>query len=104
LRLALRSRLPHPGATAAARLSRFLAVTGKDFLSFTVLFKFLELLMPLPILKLLSFVLAWLACAPALAHEGHGLAGSHWHVTDAWGFAALGLGLVALVWFSKGGK
>ena len=60
--------------------------------------------MPLQILKLLSFVLAWLACAPALAHEGHGLGGSHWHVTDAWGFAALGLGLVALIWFSKGGK
>ena len=49
--------------------------------------------MPLPILKLLSFVFAFLACAPALAHE-----------TDAWGFAALGLGLVALIWFSKGGK
>ena len=60
--------------------------------------------MPLPILKLLSFVLAWLACAPALAHEGHGLGGSHWHVTDAWGFVALGLGLAAAVWFSKGGK
>ena len=56
------------------------------------------------ILKLLSFVFAFLACAPALAHEGHGLAGSHWHVTDAWGFVALGLGLVALIWFSKGGK
>ena len=60
--------------------------------------------MPLQILKLLTFVLAWLACAPALAHEGHGLAGSHWHVTDAWGFVALGLGLAAAVWFSKGDK
>ena len=60
--------------------------------------------MPLPILKLLSFVFAFLASAPALAHEGHGLAGSHWHVTDAWGFVALGLSLLAAVWFSKGGK
>jgi len=32
------------------------------------------------------------------------LAGSHWHETDAWGFVALGLGLVTLIWFSKGGK
>ena len=56
------------------------------------------------ILKLLSLVFAFLACAPALAHEGHGLGGSHWHVTDAWGFVALGLGLAAAVWFSKGDK
>jgi len=60
--------------------------------------------MPKQILNLLVFCLALVACAPALAHEGHGLAGSHWHVTDAWGFVALGLGLVALIWFSKGGK
>ncbi len=60
--------------------------------------------MPQQILKLLSFVLAWLACTPALAHEGHGLAGSHWHMADAWGFAALGLGLVAAIWFSKEDK
>ena len=60
--------------------------------------------MPQQILKLLSFVFAWLACAPALAHESHGLGGSHWHVADAWGFAALGLGLAAAVWFSKEDK
>ena len=60
--------------------------------------------MPQQSLKLLSFVFAWLACAQALAHEGHGLAGSHWHVADAWGFAALGLGLAAAVWISKEDK
>ena len=60
--------------------------------------------MPQQILKLLSFVLALLACTPALAHDGHGLAGSHWHVTDAWGFVALGLSLGAAIWFSKGKK
>ena len=56
------------------------------------------------ILKLLSLVFALVACAPALAHDGHGLAGSHWHATDVWGFVALGLGLAAAVWFSKGDK
>jgi len=60
--------------------------------------------MPQQILKLLSFVFALMACAPALAHDGHGLAGSHWHVTDVWGFVALGVGLAAAIWLSKGGK
>jgi hypothetical protein len=68
------------------------------------LFQYLEPLMPQQILKLLSFVLALLACVPALAHDGHGLAGSHWHGTDAWGFVALGVGLAAAIWLSKGGK
>ena len=60
--------------------------------------------MTLQIFKLLSFVFALIVCAPALAHEGHGLGGSHWHVTDAWGFVALGQGLGAAIWFSKGEK
>ena len=41
---------------------------------------------------------------PAWAHEGHGLAGSHWHATDTFGLLLVG-GLVALlVWFTRGGK
>lgn len=40
----------------------------------------------------------------AFAHDGHGLAGSHWHTTDVWGFVALG-GMIALaIWLSRGGK
>ena len=34
-----------------------------------------------------------LAClplsGPALAHEGHGMEGSHWHATDIWGLLAV---------------
>ncbi len=60
--------------------------------------------MPKKILNLLAFFLALATSAPALAHDGHGLAGSHWHVTDAWGFVALGAGLAAAIWLSKGGK
>ncbi len=41
---------------------------------------------------------------PALAHPGHGLDGSHWHASDAWGFGvAVALAVVA-VWLSRGGK
>ncbi|MFP8778797.1 hypothetical protein [Hydrogenophaga sp. RWCD_12] len=49
---------------------------------------------------LLAFA-ATLTTLPALAHEGHGMFGSHWHATDVLGFVALA-GLVAVaVWMSK---
>ena len=35
----------------------------------------------------------------AQAHDGHGLAGSHWHPTDALGFLAV-LVVVAAVWWA----
>ena len=39
--------------------------------------------------------------ASALAHDGHGLFGSHWHATDALGFVALA-GLIAVaIWLSR---
>ena len=38
------------------------------------------------------------------AHDGHGLSGSHWHNTDAWGFVALALAIGAALWMSKGDK
>ncbi len=49
-------------------------------------------------------LLAALATGAALAHDGHGLAGAHWHATDT-----LGLLLVAALagtawWISRGGK
>jgi hypothetical protein len=40
----------------------------------------------------------------ALAHEGHGLHGPHWHATDAWGFVAVGALVMLAVWLSRGGK
>jgi len=40
----------------------------------------------------------------AFSHEGHGLAGSHWHATDVFGLLLVG-GLAALaIWLSRGGK
>jgi hypothetical protein len=29
-----------------------------------------------------------LASLAAVAHDGHGMDGTHWHATDLWGFAA----------------
>ncbi|RZU02360.1 hypothetical protein [Rivibacter subsaxonicus] len=49
--------------------------------------------------KLISTAL--LLPALALAHEGHGPEGSHWHATDAWGFVVLGALLAAALWFGR---
>ncbi|WP_332777359.1 hypothetical protein [Polaromonas sp.] len=40
----------------------------------------------------------------SFAHEGHAMAGTHWHATDAWGFAALGGMIVVAIWLSNSGK
>ena len=44
-----------------------------------------------------------LLALPALAHEGHGLIGSHWHSTDVLGFLGVGAGAVIAVafWLSR---
>jgi len=39
----------------------------------------------------------------ALAHDGHGMQGSHWHATDLLGLV-FGLAVAALVWRSRGDK
>ena len=41
-------------------------------------------------------------CAPALAHEGHGLFGSHWHTTDTLGFVAVVVAIAVALWWSGG--
>jgi hypothetical protein len=45
-----------------------------------------------------------LAClplsGPALAHEGHGMVGSHWHATDVVGLV-VGVAVAALTWYSR---
>jgi hypothetical protein len=50
----------------------------------------------------LSLTLALSALAnTALAHEGHGLAGTHWHATDVLGFVAAAAVLAVAVYFGK---
>ncbi len=53
--------------------------------------------------RLVATALA-LAAAPALAHDGHGLTGGHWHATDAWGLVGLVMALAAAVSLTRGGK
>ena len=57
-----------------------------------------------PVLRSVAVALALLAAhGLALAHDGHGMQGSHWHATDLLGLA-FGLAVAALVWRSRGGK
>jgi hypothetical protein len=42
--------------------------------------------------------------ASALAHDGHGLVGAHWHATDVWGYVALAVLIAAAVWWTGRGK
>ena len=57
-----------------------------------------------PVLRSAAVALALLAAhGLALAHDGHGMQGSHWHATDLLGLV-FGLAIAALVWRSRGGK
>jgi len=53
--------------------------------------------------KRISAAAALLASsAGAMAHQGHGLNGSHWHATDAYGFAFVAALAVIAIWLSRG--
>jgi hypothetical protein len=52
-------------------------------------------------MKHLSALIASLTTLPALAHEGHGLFGSHWHATDALGFIGVAGLVVFAIWMFR---
>jgi hypothetical protein len=50
----------------------------------------------------LAAAAALLACATAtLAHEGHGIASTHWHPADTAGFAVVALLAGLAIWLSR---
>ncbi len=54
-------------------------------------------------MKNFAALLITTATVHAMAHDGHGLSGSHWHSTDAWGFVVFGAMALA-AWFIGRGK
>jgi hypothetical protein len=54
--------------------------------------------------KYIAVYACLLRVSASFAHDGHGLVGSHWHATDVWGFAAVGLMLAIAIWLSSGKK
>ena len=43
-----------------------------------------------------------MASAHSLAHDGHGLTGSHWHSTDTAGLVLVAVLAGIALWFSRG--
>ena len=54
--------------------------------------------------KLLLVTLINLTATAVFSHNGHGLAGAHWHATDVLGFVAAAVAVGVAVWLSRGGK
>jgi hypothetical protein len=54
--------------------------------------------------KLIAAQAIYTSINTAFAHDGHHMQGSHWHASDAFGFAALAAAIALALWFSKGGK
>ncbi len=55
-------------------------------------------------IKLIAFYAIFTSTSRTFAHDGHGFSGTHWHATDAWGFALIGVLLTVAVWLGRGGK
>jgi hypothetical protein len=47
--------------------------------------------------KTLACLLLMMSCTAAIAHDGHGLTGSHWHASDSLGFIVLAVVVATLV-------
>jgi hypothetical protein len=43
-----------------------------------------------------------LAAGSAVAHDGHGLEGAHWHATDTWGWLAIAAVVALGLWWRRG--
>jgi hypothetical protein len=52
--------------------------------------------------RLATATVLLLSAAGAGAHDGHGLAGAHWHATDTSGFVFVALLAGLALWLSRG--
>jgi hypothetical protein len=52
--------------------------------------------------NLLATAVLSTAASLAVAHDGHGMVGAHWHASDALGFVLIGVVVAALAWLWRG--
>jgi len=55
-------------------------------------------------MKIIAITSIIMGANAAFGHDGHAMQGTHWHATDAWGFAVLGIVVATAIWMSRGGK
>lgn len=55
-------------------------------------------------LKIMAACAFWTWATTVFAHDGHAMAGTHWHATDVWGFVAMAGVLALAIWLSRGDK
>ena len=53
-------------------------------------------------MKSLLTIVTGATALPALAHDGHGLFGAHWHSTDTLGFVGVVVAIAVALWWSSG--
>lgn len=51
--------------------------------------------------RLIAACAGLMGATATFAHDGHGLAVTHWHATDTWGFVAVATMIVVAIWFSR---
>ena len=51
--------------------------------------------------QLIAVCAGGMGATAAFAHDGHGLAGLHWHATDTWGFVAVTAMIAVAIWLSR---
>ena len=51
--------------------------------------------------QLIAACACGMGATAAFAHDGHGLAGIHWHATDTWGFVAVTAMIAVAIWLSR---
>ena len=51
--------------------------------------------------KLIAACAGGMGATAVFAHDGHGLAGMHWHATDTLGFIAVAAMLAVAIWLSR---
>ena len=52
-------------------------------------------------IKLIAACALLMGATAVFAHNGHGLAGAHWHPTDALGFVAVAAMIAVAIWLSR---
>ncbi|MBA3594062.1 MAG: hypothetical protein M3Q12_10550 [Pseudomonadota bacterium] len=55
-------------------------------------------------LKIIAVCAISTGATAVFAHEGHAIAGTHWHATDVWGYVAAACVLALAIWLSRGDK